>query len=412
MRADRLIALALLLQARGRMTAPELAARLEVSVRTIYRDLDALSAAGVPVYADRGTGGGISLPDGYRLDLTALNREEASALFLSTLPRPLADLGAGQVLEAALRKLSAALPPAARSEAARLRERLHLDPAEWWQTHEPVPHLRAIQEAVWHDRRLRLTYRRRDGSSASRLVDPYGLVAKASVWYLVAAVAPESTPHARGDGAGPEGRPERSPEGRASGAADDPWEGFPDPRPTASPEVRVFRVSRVEAAEPTGEAARRPDDFDLPGSWAAWCAAFERDRPRYPVLLRVAPTFVPLLPQVFGEGIRAVIAGDGRIGEDGALVLPLTCESADVACARVLGLGPEVAVLSPAELRERVARRAAAVAASYAHAGSQAPSSAPAEAPAEATGGAPASTSRVSSPALTGPGVLAGRSLA
>src|SRR5207249_2102197 len=139
----------------------------------------------------------------------------ASALFLSTIPGPLADLGGGQVLEAALRKLAAALPAAARSEAARLRQRLHLDPAEWWQTHEPVPHLRAIQEAVWHDRRLRLTYRRRDGSRATRLVDPCGLVAKAGVWYLVAAAVPDATratgqDHALGD----------EPAERTSGAAD------------------------------------------------------------------------------------------------------------------------------------------------------------------------------------------------
>jgi predicted DNA-binding transcriptional regulator YafY len=285
------------------------------------------------VYAERGTGGGISLPDGYRLDLTALNREEASALFLSTLPGPLVDLGAGRVLDAALRKLSAALPAPARAEAARLRQRLHLDPAEWWQTHEPVPHLRSLQEAVWQDRRLRLAYRRRDGRRAGRLVDPYGLVAKAGVWYLVAAPVPE-------------------------GEAVSPAQG-------ASPPVRVFRVSRVERVEATGEPAQRPAGFDLPGFWATWCAAFERDRPRYAVLLRVAPAFVPLLPQVFGEGIRAVIAGEGRTAADGALTLPLTFESAEVACARVLGLGPQVEVLSPAALRRQVARRASAVAALY-----------------------------------------------
>jgi predicted DNA-binding transcriptional regulator YafY len=356
-RADRLITLVLLLQARGRMTAPDLAARLEVSARTIYRDLDALSAAGVPVYADRGTGGGISLPDGYRLDLTALNRDEASALFLSSVPQPLGDLGAGQVLEAALRKLSAALPPAARIEADRVRQRLHLDPAEWWQTHEPVPHLRAIQEAVWQDRRLRLSYRRRDGNAASRLVDPYGLVAKASVWYLVAALATGDTKDHPAD--------DTDPLGGTNGAAASAPVGPADPPLDPSPEVRVFRVSRVEAAEPTGERARRPADFDLPGFWAAWSAAFERDRPRYPVLLRVAPAFVPLLPQIFGEGMRATITAEGRTEGDGALTLPLTFENAEVACARVLGLGPDVEVLVPAELRERVARRASAVAGVY-----------------------------------------------
>ncbi len=250
MRADRLIALILLLQARGRVTAPELAAQLEVSARTIYRDLDALSAAGVPVYAERGTGGGIALPDGYRVDLTALNREEASALFLSSVPGPLADLGAGQVLDAALRKLSAALPAAARQEAEAARQRVHLDPAEWWQTHEPVPYLRTIQEAVWQDRRLRLSYRRRGGGVATRLVDPYGLVAKASVWYLVAADAE--------DAVGVDS---------AAQAGQDPAAQVPAMEP------RVFRVSRVEAADLVDEPSRRPDGFDL---GIFWCQCYRK----------------------------------------------------------------------------------------------------------------------------------------
>jgi predicted DNA-binding transcriptional regulator YafY len=359
MRADRLIALVLLLQGRGRITAPELAERLEVSVRTIYRDLDALSAAGVPVYADRGTGGGISLSDGYRLDLTALNRDEASALFLSTVPRPLADLGAGQVLDAALRKLSAALPAGARLEAERARQRLHLDPADWWQAHEPVPHLRTIQEGVWREQRLRLTYRRRDGNSTTRLVDPYGLVAKASVWYLVAAdtgAAASAATHGTSDTA----RVAETPAAAGEASA-----GPADTSSAAQPEMRVFRVSRVEAAELTGDQARRPHSFDLPAFWAAWCAAFERDRPSYPVVLRIGAGFVPILPQVFGEGIKAVVANQGQAQADGTLILPLTFENAEVACARVLGLGPEIEVLSPTALRRKVAQRAAAIAAVY-----------------------------------------------
>jgi predicted DNA-binding transcriptional regulator YafY len=364
MRADRLIALVLLLQARRRITAPDLAARLEVSVRTIYRDLDALSAAGVPVYAARGTGGGVSLPDGYRLDLTALHRDEASALFLSAVPGPLTDLGAGQVLEAALRKLSAALPAGARHEAERARQRLHLDPAEWWQTHEPVPHLRLVQEGVWQERRLRLTYRRRDGSTATRVVEPYGLVAKAGVWYLVAADA-APIPH------GPH-EADTLPDNPGSMAGTvAPAGGAATPRggPQAPPHrvapPRVFRVSRVEAVQLTEEPAHRPAAFDLPAFWAAWCASFERDRPSYPVRLRIAADFVPALPRIFGEGIRAVIDGQGSVDADGTLVLPLTFENVEVACARVLGLGPQVEVLSPPELRQLVAQRASAVATVY-----------------------------------------------
>jgi predicted DNA-binding transcriptional regulator YafY len=334
MRADRLIALGLLLQARGRMTAAELAERLEVTVRTIYRDLDALSAAGVPVYAERGVGGGITLPDGYRLDLTALNRQEASTLLLSASLGPLADLGAGRVLEAALQKLSAALPSGTRQEAERARQRLHLDPAAWWRPPEPVPHLRTIQEAVWCDRRLRLTYRRSGGQVSerpgTRIVEPYALVAKASVWYLVAADAP----------------------------ADDCSD-----RPAA--EIKVFRVSRVLTAALDQETVRRPVDFDLAAFWERWCAEFERASPSYPVLVRVQPALIPVLPAIFGEGIRRQIAEHGQTEHDGALRLPLTFESETAACGQILGLGPLAEVVSPPELRARLAAWAAGICAIY-----------------------------------------------
>jgi predicted DNA-binding transcriptional regulator YafY len=346
MRADRLIALVLLLQARGRMTAAELAERLEVAVRTIYRDLDALSTAGVPVYAERGTGGGIELPDGYRLDLTALNRQEASALFLSTVPGPLADLGAGQVLDAALHKLSAALPPGTRQEAERSRDRLHLDPSEWWRTPEPVALLRTIQEAVWDDRRLRVTYERPGRRPTERVVEPYGLVAKASTWYLVAADAADAAGTA-------------DPGDAADSAA------LASAEPTHRSEAKVFRVSRVRAAELTDETSRRPAGFDLAAFWATWCAAFERARPSYPVVLRVQAALIPVLPKVFGDGVHRLVAERGRSEADGALVLPLTFESRDAACGQVLSLGPLAEVLSPPELRERLARQAAAICAVY-----------------------------------------------
>jgi predicted DNA-binding transcriptional regulator YafY len=331
MRADRLIALVLLLQARGRMTAAELAERLEVAVRTIYRDLDALSAAGVPVYAERGTGGGIELPDGYRLDLTALTRQEASALVLSSVPGPLADLGAGLVLDAALHKLSAALPLDTRQEAERLRQRLHLDSSDWWRTPEPVPHLRTMQEAVWRDRCMRLTYQRPGGRPSERIVEPYGLVAKASVWYLVAAEVPDDGP-----------------------AVDAPGE------------VKVFRVSRVLAADLDQRACRRPAEFDLAAFWEDWCADFERTRPSYSVVLRIQPAILPALPRIFGDGISHQIAERGQAEAGGAVVVPLTFESEDAACGQLLGLGPLVEVLSPSPLRERVAQQAAAICALYA----------------------------------------------
>src|SRR5688572_23714566 len=186
MRASRLVALLLLLQSRGGMTAAELARELEVSVRTIHRDVEALGAAGVPVYAERGPHGGIRLIDGYRTRLTGMTSDEAEALFLSGLPGPAAELGLGTVVAAARLKVLAALPPELRGRATRLLERFHLDAGGWFRTGEPVPHLPALSEAVWSSRRLQVGYERGD-VIVERLLEPLGLVLKAGVWYIVAA---------------------------------------------------------------------------------------------------------------------------------------------------------------------------------------------------------------------------------
>src|SRR3954454_10086623 len=185
MRAGRLVSLLLLLQSRGLMTAEQLARELEVSVRTIYRDVDALSIAGVPIYADRGPLGGIRLVDGYRTRLTGLTTQEAEALFLSGLPGPAAQLGLGTVVTAARLKVLAALPPELRARASRISQRFHLDAPGWFQGSESVPHLQTLSTAVWEDRKLSLGYRRNDGNTVDRVVDPLGLVLKAGVWHLV-----------------------------------------------------------------------------------------------------------------------------------------------------------------------------------------------------------------------------------
>ena len=221
MRADRLLATVLLLQARGRLTAPELAERLEVSVRTVYRDLDALSAAGVPVYATTGRNGGVTLPPGYRPDLTALRPAEARALFLGGAPGPLTELGVGDVLDGALRKLSAALPATARGEAERARQRLLVDSTDFWQgPARAAAHLRTVEGAVWGDQRLRISYARYGRAPSERVIDPYALVAKQGVWYLVGAVAPEGAGAAGGAGGRPRapGRPGRASDASGSGS--------------------------------------------------------------------------------------------------------------------------------------------------------------------------------------------------
>ena len=185
MRASRLINLLLLLQTRGQMTAAQLADELEVSERTIHRDIEALSSAGIPVYAARGPHGGVALIEGYRTRLTGMTAEEAEALFLSGVPGPAAELGLGTVMAAARLKVLAALPPELRSRASRLVERFHLDVTGWFQTGDETPLLGTLSQAVWESRPLDITYERGDRVTERRLL-PLGLVLKAGIWYVVA----------------------------------------------------------------------------------------------------------------------------------------------------------------------------------------------------------------------------------
>jgi predicted DNA-binding transcriptional regulator YafY len=308
-RADRLLSILMLLQTRGRVTAQLLAHELEVSERTIYRDLDALSAAGVPVYAERGPGGGCALVEGYRTTLTGLTRDEVRALFMLSIPAPLAELGVSGALRAALLKLAAALPAGRRSEEERVRQRIHLDPEGWPAHEEPVPHLRTIQEAVWQDRRLYLTYRLPLGAEVEWLLDPYGLVAKASAWYLMAA-----------------------------------REGH----------LRVLRVSRVLAARLADETFGRPAGFDLVEDWRKWCAESEQNRPTFVVRARVAPEVVPYLARHLGEQAEEAIAAGQPAGEGGWVEMVLSFESLEAAREQILGYGRAVEVLAPWILRESV----------------------------------------------------------
>jgi predicted DNA-binding transcriptional regulator YafY len=320
MRADRLLSLLLLLQSRGRMTAQELAQRLEVSERTIYRDLNALSAAGVPVYAERGPGGGCALMDHYRTNLTGLSPAEVRTLFLSGTPGPLADLGFGSALEAALLKLLAALPSSHRHDVEQARQRVYVDAAGWSHPEE-APHLGVIQEAVWQERKLRLTYRKGSGELSERVVDPLGLVAKAGVWYLVACV---------------------------------------------DAEMRTFRISRVQAAELTEEPCQRPDGFDLAAHWTASSAQFRASWAQYPVTLRVAVRSTAALCEVFGAGMRALLARAEPPDAMGRTTVTLQLESFDTALTRVLAAGTLAEVVEPPELRQAIVDLARQVSAFYA----------------------------------------------
>jgi predicted DNA-binding transcriptional regulator YafY len=307
MRADRLLSILMLLQARGRLTAQALADELEVSVRTIYRDMDALSAAGVPVYAERGPGGGCRLLDSYRTTLTGLTQDEVRALFMLSIPAPLAELGVDQELKAALLKLSAALPTTRRPDEERARQRIHLDSAGWSEVIEPVPHLQTIHQAVWQDRRLHVTCRLPFDTQAEWLVDPYGLVAKAGSWYLVCA---------------------------------------------RSGHVRVHHLSRNLDVRLTDETFERPVGFDLVAFWQDWCASVEENRLTYLVHIRVAPDLVPWLPHIFGRSARDQIAQAGPPDAEGWITMDLSFEALEDARDRILSFGRAVKVLEPRALRE------------------------------------------------------------
>lgn len=318
MRADRLLSLLMLLQARGRMTAQELAAELEVSERTIYRDINALSASGVPVYAESGPGGGCALLDSYRTNLTGLTADEARALFMLNIPAALDQLGVTQELKAALLKLSAALPAARRRDEERIRQRIHLDSTWWFQAEEPLPHLQTIYRAMWDDRLVQVTLRLKFGSlldtQADRLIAPYGLVAKAGVWHVVAA---------------------------RYGAAQ-------------ADQLRVYRVADVIDARIMDQRFERRADFDLVDFWQTWCDQFEQSRPCYEVVVRLAPHLVADAHHYLGEEVQAAIAQADRSDEQGRVTITVVFESLEEARTRCLSLGRAVEVLEPEALRKSI----------------------------------------------------------
>jgi predicted DNA-binding transcriptional regulator YafY len=306
MRADRLLSLLMLLQSRGQMTAQDLAEELEVSERTIYRDIMALSASGVPVYASRGPGGGVRLIEEYRTTLTGLTPDETRALFMMSIPAPLMQLGMGEKFKGALLKLSASLPDTRRLEEALTRQRIHLDSSWWFQSEQQVPCLQIIQQALWQDRCLRIKVRWDFfNTEFEQDAKPYGLVAKANVWYLV-----------YGCGGTP----------------------------------KVIRVSQIVAAELIADSFRRPPDFDLESFWQNWCTDYE-SQPPFCARVRVAPEALAMLAEYVGDRARGELAHSHIPDADGWVTLELPFESFVAARTRLLGLGRAVAVLEPETLR-------------------------------------------------------------
>jgi predicted DNA-binding transcriptional regulator YafY len=308
MRASRLLSILLILQARGRTTAQELADELEVSVRTVYRDVESLGAAGVPIYSERGPAGGYQLLDGYRTRLTGLTTAEAESLFLAGVPGPAAELGLGTVLAAAQLKLLAALPPELRSRATRIGERFLLDAPTWQREAEPVPHLAAIADAVWNQRTLRVRYRRWRGE-VTRVLEPLGVVLKAGIWYLVAAAA---------------GQP------------------------------RTYRVARVLEMETLTERFERPPAFDLAGYWQSWSERFQASLYRAEATIRLSPRAWEMLFLLGPAVLRAARERAGPPDADGWTEVVIPIESLQHAQVELLKLGPEVEVLAPPELRAQL----------------------------------------------------------
>lgn len=314
MRADRLLSVLLLLQVHRRLTARELAKRLEVSERTIHRDMEALSAAGFPVFAERGSGGGWMLVEGYKTNLTGLNKDEIQALFLTKPLRLLADLGLAKASDAAMLKLSAALPSAHRDNAEHARQRVHIDITGWNRSEEHVRLLPVLQQAVWQERKLKFTYERAGGCDAvERLADPLGLVAKGTVWYLVAVV----------DG-----------------------------------DIRSYRVSRVSSAELTGESCVRPKGFDLAEYWELSAVSFKAQLPRYQATVRAHPD---VFPRMSFAGRFARIEHAEPPDSDGWIRVAMRFDVEEMAMEYALSFGSKMEVLEPETLREKVINAAKSV---------------------------------------------------
>lgn len=308
MRADRLLAILMLLQDRGKLTAGELATKLEVSERTIYRDMDALSAAGVPVYCERGPGGGCSLIDSYRTDLTGLTQDEVRALFMLSVPIPLAELGFDQDLRAAMLKLSASLPDPQKPYGAQSRQRIHLDATPWFHVEQLTPHLRTIQRGLWEDRKLKMKYRLAFDAQVENVIEPYGLVAKTNYWYLVFQLQSD---------------------------------------------IFVRKVSDILDVELTSSIFTFPADFHLVEFWTDWCQKYESNRPQYRVQMSMHRDLLRYL-HFIRDPILLCVPEQFESDSGDWQVVTLSFETFESARTHILGFGSAAEVLAPDALRRSI----------------------------------------------------------
>lgn len=315
MRASRMMSLLLHLQVRGQVSGKELAERLEVSERTVQRDVEALAAAGVPVRSTRGPAGGYRLDGGYRTRLTGMGLDEAGALAFLGLAGPAEQLGLGEMLEGARIKVWASLTSDARERAGQAAERFHLDPMRFWGTPEPVPCLTRLAEAAWGDRRVRIEYVR-EGRASTREVEPLGLVLAAGEWYLVA---------------------------------------------LRNQKRRTYKVSRIRSAELLDETVDRPAGFDLAEAWAEARADLEDEGTGIEVTLRVAPRSLPRLRKLVTVDGQALIP----VTSTRTVELTVPFDNEWWAFDSLLRLGGDAEVIAPAALRTRLADEFATAAARY-----------------------------------------------
>ena len=309
MRADRLLSILMLLQGRGKMSAPQLAKELEVSVRSIYRDIDALSAAGVPVHVERGVNGGCTLLEGYRNNLTGLTREEVKALFILGIPASLDELGISREVRSALRKIMASLPAVQHQEEETIRQRIYVDWSDFPGNNDPKPCLLKIYQVILDYYELHLTYTEMIGplvEQFERTVNPYGLVTKGGEWYLVCA----------GDG-----------------------------------RTHVYRVSRILKAETTGNHFEYPPDFNITTVWKAWWSEQQACLPVYTTKVLISPYLTRYVSRGYEERLYEAMSRGKTVENDGSVITNLIFETFREARTYILGLGNAIEVLEPEPLR-------------------------------------------------------------
>lgn len=306
MRADRLISIVMLLQTHEKMTAEQLARETEVSQRTIYRDITALNTSGIPIYTDRGPGGGIALLESYRTSLTGMSEDEARALFMMNIPDALVELGIGEVLKSAWLKLGASLPASQQSIQAQTQQRIYLDSTPWEQKDEAAAHINVLHQAVWQDRLIRLVYKGKFNTQIEIKLAPLGLVAKMNTWYLV----------------GKQGQ-----------------------------HMRVVRISDILHVESLKEVYHREDKFDLVASWKDWCRVSQDQRSVYTAQVKVSLELFARLELYLGESTKyTVMENANEKGGEGCTV-SVYFDNFFEAREKILSMGRAVEVLEPEALK-------------------------------------------------------------